>query len=90
MLHYLLSFDCDNTVSIVSRSSIKTLETDENGKEIAVVTKGTKSYIGTVFESGTTAYLSNYIIENNTTYSGAEKAARRESRTFLSFFYYYF
>jgi hypothetical protein len=73
MLHYLIFFQSDNTYSVVRKSDIKKIEKDDEG-EIAVVKRGSKSFVGRVIRDGTAAILNAYIVQNRLTQSASEEA----------------
>jgi hypothetical protein len=73
MLHYLIFFQSDNTYSVVRKSDIKKIEKDDEG-EIAVVKRGSKSFVGRVIREGTAAFLNAYIVQNQLTQSATEEA----------------
>ena len=73
MLHYLIYFQSDNTYSVVRKSDIKKFEKDDEG-DIAVVTRGSKSFVGRVIREGTATFLNDFIVQNRLTPSAAEEA----------------
>ncbi len=85
MLHFLIYFESDNTYSIVRKSDIKNIEKDDDG-DVAVVKRGSKSFVGRVIREGTATFLNDFIVQNRLTPSAAEEAGEDKENSKWVFF----